>query len=80
MDRFKVKFRCHTEPEEGSGLRGFKEGEAYEGRSFNGLVEVSPRWGRSADSKLIGLSVFKRYFEWAEEKQTMNEQLVKQPA
>lgn len=75
MDRYKIKFVCHTEPDNSSRLLGFKEGVEYEGRHFNGLYEISTSWGHT-DSKLVGERVFTKYFEKVESTQTV----IKQPA
>ncbi|HAA15022.1 MAG TPA: hypothetical protein DCE41_26340 [Cytophagales bacterium] len=69
MDRFKIKFRCFAEPSSQSGIRGFKKDQIYEGRSFNGLYEVHPAWGKGGGaSKMIDQRTFEKYFKIEKEK------------
>lgn len=64
MDRFKIKFRCVLEPGSQSGLKGFQKGKQYEGRSFNGLFEVHPSWGKGTGvSRMLDQKTFNKFFE-----------------
>jgi len=63
MRDYKIEYKCMKLPHPNTGLKGFDLGKNYLGRAFNGLVEVSPDWGRDPDAKLIDLAVFKKYFE-----------------
>ena len=63
MDRHKIVFVCREVPEADLGIRGFVQGESYEGRAYNGLVEINPRWGNGSESKLISQKLFDLYFE-----------------
>jgi hypothetical protein len=74
MDRYRIKFVCHTTPESSSRLVGFQKGTEYEGRHFNGLYEISTKWGVT-ESTLVGERVFNKYFE-----KIQIEELIKQPA
>lgn len=56
-------------PDQKTGLSGFKIGENYEGRAFNGLFEINAKWGSGAESKLISKSLFEEYFELVQENQ-----------
>lgn len=69
MDRYKIRFVCSKLPDQKTGLGGFQVGESYEGRAYNGLFEISAKWGSSTDSKLISKSLFQEYFKLKEEKQ-----------
>lgn len=63
MDRYRISFVCSKLPDQQTGLKGFKVGKTYEGRAFNGLFELSPKWGSGEESKLISKSLFNEYFE-----------------
>ncbi|MEM7550631.1 MAG: hypothetical protein AAF363_13195 [Bacteroidota bacterium] len=63
MDKFKIEFKCVKEPKSHSGLDGFQIDKVYKGRSFNGLFEVTPKWGNGEPTKVIETSLFKQYFE-----------------
>jgi hypothetical protein len=67
MDRFKILFVCKEMPDNREGLNGFKVGKYYEGRSYNGLFEVSIKWGSNNESKLIDQGMFKKYFQLIEQ-------------
>ncbi|MDN4166788.1 hypothetical protein QWY31_14850 [Cytophagales bacterium LB-30] len=54
-------------------MSGFEAGKVYDGRSFNGLYEVSPHWGRGGQSKLIGRGTFQEYFEIVNENVLVNQ-------
>jgi hypothetical protein len=75
MDRHKITFECIAEPDSLSGLEGFVKDGVYEGRAFNGLYEVTPRWGRELESKLISKKIFERYF-----KELKLQELIRKPA
>lgn len=71
MDRYKIRFRCKTEPATQTGLRGFSKEGIYEGRSYNGLFEVHPAWGKGGGaSKMLDQKTFEKYFEVVNEVQT----------
>ncbi len=63
MDKFKIVFRCLKSPDPSTGLEGFFVNELYEGRSFNGLFELTPDWGKGKPTVLIEKNSFERYFE-----------------
>jgi hypothetical protein len=69
MDRYRINFVCNKLPDQKTGLRGFKVGENYEGRAYNGLFELNAKWGSGTESKLISKSLFDEYFELKEENQ-----------
>lgn len=71
MDRYRISFKCNKLPEQHDGLLGFRVAEYYEGRAYNGLFEVSPKWGSSKESKLISKTLFEKYFELINEEQLM---------
>lgn len=66
MDRYKIVFVCKQSPQQSDGFIGFRSGEYYEGRSFNGLFEINSKWGSGSESKLISKSLFEKYFELIE--------------
>ncbi len=63
-DRFRIKFRCSRKPDEQSGLSDFEENQSYEGRTYNGLFEIAPDWGRGKPSIILRKRLFERYFEF----------------
>jgi hypothetical protein len=69
MDRYRINFVCNKLPDQKTGLNGFKVGENYEGRAFNGLFEINAKWGSGTESKLISKSLFKEYFELLQQDQ-----------
>lgn len=69
MDRYRINFVCNKVPDQNTGLRGFKIGEQYEGRAFNGLFELNAKWGSGTESKLISKSLFDEYFQLRVEQQ-----------
>ncbi len=71
MDRYRVSFKCNQLPEQHDGLKGFRVAEYYEGRAYNGLFEVSAKWGSGQESKLISKALFDKYFELVIEEQLM---------
>lgn len=72
MDRYKIRFKCIAEPSAQSGLRGFRKAEVYEGRSFNGLFEVHPAWGKGGGaSRMLDRKTFEAYFELLTETQAV---------
>ena len=75
MDRHKIVFKCKETPGIEEGIKGFKEGEYYEGRAYNGLFEINAKWGSGSESKLVGKSLFTKYFELLN-----NEELIKTSA
>ena len=62
VDKYRIKYQCNCQPQEGSLLAGFQHGEIYEGRYFNELYEVSVNWGRETPV-LISRRLFNQYFE-----------------
>jgi len=62
LDRFKISFRCSTQPKESTGLRGFEAERTYIGRTYNGLFEVSTDWGSGKPTVLLDKKDFERYF------------------
>ncbi len=62
LDRFKISFRCSTQPNEGTGLRGFEPERSYIGRTYNGLYEVSTDWGSGKPTVLLEKKDFERFF------------------
>ncbi|SMG43069.1 hypothetical protein SAMN05661096_02973 [Marivirga sericea] len=69
MDRYRINFVCNKLPDQKTGLMGFKIGENYEGRAFNGLFEINAKWGSGTESKLISKSLFDEYFELLQQDQ-----------
>ena len=63
LDRFKISFKCNTQPNEGTGLRDFKPNRTYIGRAYNGLFEISTDWGSGKPTVLLDRKMFERYFE-----------------
>jgi len=63
MDKYRVEFVCNTKPDERKFLGGYKKGIRYIGRSFNGLFEVTPKWGSSLPTRVIPRKLFDQYFE-----------------
>lgn len=63
LDRFKISFKCSTQPNESTGLRGFQPERSYIGRTYNGLYEVSTDWGSGKPTVLLERKDFERYFE-----------------
>lgn len=63
MDKFRVRFRCITTPKPYTGLNGFEQGVIYQGRKYNGLFEVSVKWGSGAQTKIIERNLFDEFFE-----------------
>jgi hypothetical protein len=63
MDRFRVVFKCNQKPDERKFLGGYEKGKNYIGRSFNGLFQISPKWGSSLPTRVIPRKVFDQYFE-----------------
>ena len=66
---------CKRLPEPNTGLKGFKVGQSYEGRAFNGLFEINPQWGSGQESKLISKSLFNEFL-----KESLHDELVKTSA
>ncbi len=66
MDKFKISYICHKKPDKWMHLDGFKEGQHYMGRTFNGLFEVSPSWGTDMPTKMINKQTFNSFFELVE--------------
>ncbi len=62
MDKYKISYKCHKKPDTSLGLIGFEADNQYVGRSFNGMIEMSPEWG-SGTSILLDYKSFKQYFE-----------------
>jgi hypothetical protein len=62
-DRFRIEFRCSRKPDDQSGLSDFEENRSYIGRTYNGLFEIAPDWGRGKPSVLLRKRLFERYFE-----------------
>jgi len=75
MDKYKITFVCKQRPASDSGLNGFSPNKQYEGRTYNGLFEISSKWGSGVDSKIISKKLFDRYFDLIE-----NRELVKHSA
>ncbi len=63
MDKFKINFVCNKEPDNTLRISGFKIGEVYSGRSFNGLFEISPRWGSDDPTRILTKKTFSEFFE-----------------
>lgn len=63
MDRFRVSFKCIKEPKAQSGLEGYELNKSYVGRSYNGLFEISSRWGDGGVTKVVEKQTFNQYFE-----------------
>ena len=64
MDKHKIYYQCTKSPGEYFGvISGFEENNTYEGRSFNGLFEISPAWGRYKYTKVISGQDFKKFFK-----------------
>ena len=63
MDKFRITYRCHTQPDRDSDLNGFEKNEKYIGRTYNGFFEISPNWGGEHQTKLITKTSFERYFK-----------------
>ncbi len=73
MDKFKIFYRCTKAPGEYFGyVTGFQEESTYEGRTFNGLIEISPNWGRSRHTKVISSKEFSKFFEIVMEQNVAN--------
>ena len=66
MDKFRISFICNKEPDEKLRLSGFKAGEIYLGRMFNGLYEISPKWGSDDPTRILSKKTFNEYFEIVE--------------
>ena len=66
MDKFRISFICNKEPDEKFRMSGFKAGEIYSGRMFNGLYEISPRWGSDDPTRILSKKTFNEYFEIVE--------------
>jgi len=62
MDRYRIRFRCYKRPA-GYGIHGFEKNQQYEGRSFNGFMEIAPTWGRGERTTMVDKTIFDRYFE-----------------
>ncbi len=62
-DKFKIQFRCSRRPDEHSGLADFEVNKCYTGRTYNGLYEIAPEWGRGKPSVLLRRRLFDRYFK-----------------
>ena len=67
MDKFKINFVCNKQPDDKLRMSGFKIGEIYSGRSFNGLYEISPNWGSDAPTRILSKKAFNEYFELIEQ-------------
>ncbi len=67
MDKFKIRYTCHSIPEATSKLKGFELEGMYEGRMYNGLVEVSPHWGDGRPTRVISVAEFRKYFQFVED-------------
>jgi len=63
MDRFRVEFKCNQKPDERGFFGGYEKGKNYIGRSFNGLFQISPKWGSSLPTRVIPRKIFDQYFE-----------------
>ncbi len=68
MDKFKINFVCNKEPDHKLRIPGFKLGEIYSGRSFNGLFEISARWGSDDPTRLLSKKTFSEFFEIIDKK------------
>lgn len=71
MDRFKIRFVCTSVPAESTKLKGFEPNVYYEGRMYNGLVELSPHWGDGRPTRIISVAEFNKYFKMAEDLATV---------
>ena len=72
MDKFRISYKCHTKPNGTTELDGFHVNQSYVGRSYNGLFEVAPNWGRNDDRKVITKRIFDDYFELLTDKELQN--------
>ncbi|MCC5921201.1 MAG: hypothetical protein LAT68_13085 [Cyclobacteriaceae bacterium] len=63
MDKHRIFFECIETPRNLPELKGFTKGKVYEGRSFNGLYEVSLEWGNGKPNSLISKKLFKSFFK-----------------
>ena len=63
MDRFRVEFKCNQKPDERKFFGGYVKGKNYIGRSFNGLFQISPKWGSNLPTRVIPRKIFDQYFE-----------------
>lgn len=63
MDPYKIEFVCNRKPDD-INLKGiYFIGMRYIGRSYNGLFEISPKWGSNYPTKVINKKLFDEYFE-----------------
>lgn len=75
MDKYKITFKCKKQPKPTTGLAGFEADRLYVGRTFNGLYEVTPQWGKGGQNKLIGRAVFEEYFEIVNQQEGVQNQI-----
>ncbi|MDB5273767.1 MAG: hypothetical protein JWO58_2134 [Chitinophagaceae bacterium] len=57
-----VEFQCIKKPDIPS-LSGFKVGEKYTGRTFNGVYLITPVWGGADPTMIIDGKQFTAYFQ-----------------
>lgn len=67
MDKFKISYKCVKTPKSDGTLLGFTSGKIYQGRSYNGLFEISSDWGNGKPTVLVNRSIFEQYFELVHE-------------
>jgi hypothetical protein len=63
MDNFKIEFICNKRPVNDSLKGPYIPGQKYIGRSYNGLYEISPKWGSDLPTKVVTRKLFEEYFE-----------------
>lgn len=63
----RIEYRCVRTPE-GTHLKGFVSGRVYQGRSFNGLFEITTEWASHQPTYLVDRKDFEKYFELTEQK------------
>lgn len=62
MDKFRIIFQCVKVPKPTTGLEGYAQDKQYIGRTYNGLYEVSSKWGSDIKTSLITKALFDEYF------------------
>jgi hypothetical protein len=63
VDKFKIRFECVKAPKPFVGLNGYEQGSVYQGRKYNGMYEISVKWGNGEQTKLIERKLFSEFFQ-----------------
>ncbi len=63
MDKYRINFKCNKTPKANLGLEGYEPDKQYAGRTFNGVFEIAPNWGKDFPTRMLDGKIFFEYFE-----------------